>query len=177
MKTAFNSWAKNSWNSVEPYFSLRSPEPLCSKMDEAFPSAVSFQQMGLICRRHGVCGKRIRPLLSRLKLLLALASRGESCGGGTLWGTLNSVSLVLLLWLWAGEGRTQLSTCPSFLPLPWGEAELTQAAPALPDVLGAPPWAGIGSVWDGLVPKTELFSLPGCTEIPLERDRDKGRSG
>lgn len=42
---------------------------------------------------------------------------------------------------------TWCSSCPSLLPLlpslPRGEAELTQAAPALPDVLGAPPWPGI----------------------------------
>lgn len=42
MKTAFNSWEKQRGTC----FSLGSLEPLCSEMDEAFPSAVSFQQGG-----------------------------------------------------------------------------------------------------------------------------------
>lgn len=140
---------------MEHYFSLRSLESLCSKVDEAFPGAVSFQQDGFDLQLAWCVWEE--DLASPFKAE-APAGPGEQRGvlvEGDTWGdpefSARGAAAVALGWR-----RTQLSTCPSFLPLPWGEAELTQAAPALPDVLGAPPWAGIGSVWDGLVPKTEL---------------------
>lgn len=135
-----------------------------------------------------MCGKRIWPLHSGLELLLAhlglggVLWRGDTLGNSDFsahgaapghLGVYREGSCGSL-----EKGGPAPSSAPhSCPPLPGGEAQLTQAAPALPDVLGAPPWTGICfSLGMGWSPK-QLFILAGCAEILLERDQGERKVG
>lgn len=111
---------------MEPYFSLGSLKLLCSEMDEAFPGAVSFQQDGFLQGRALQVPWDVweEDSASPFKAEAPAVPPGKQRARGTLWGTLISVPVVLLLGIFGvcrggfwGSGLSPAQHLVQLLPL------------------------------------------------------------